>query len=58
MNARLCVLAAAVALAAAVVLGAFGAHAVKTRLAERPGGVVQQSSPIPDLRPALLGRLA
>jgi uncharacterized membrane protein YgdD (TMEM256/DUF423 family) len=33
MNARRCVLAAAVALAAAVVLGAFGAHAVKSRLA-------------------------
>ena len=33
MNARLCVLAAAVALAAAVGLGAFGAHAVKNRLA-------------------------
>jgi uncharacterized membrane protein YgdD (TMEM256/DUF423 family) len=33
MNARLCVLAAAVALAAAVVLGAFGAHAVKRQLA-------------------------
>jgi uncharacterized membrane protein YgdD (TMEM256/DUF423 family) len=33
MNARLCVLAAAVALAAAVGLGAFGAHAVKSRLA-------------------------
>ena len=33
MNARLCVLAAAVALTAAVGLGAFGAHAVKSRLA-------------------------
>ena len=33
MTARLCVLASAVALAAAVALGAFGAHAVKTRLA-------------------------
>ena len=33
MNARLCVLAAAVALAAAVGLGAFGAHAGKSRLA-------------------------
>lgn len=33
MNARACVLAAAIALVAAVALGAFGAHAVKSRLA-------------------------
>jgi len=33
MNARLCVLLAAVALAAAVALGAFGAHALKAKLA-------------------------
>ncbi len=32
MTARVCVLAAAIALVAAVALGAFGAHAVKTRL--------------------------
>ena len=40
MNARLCVLAA-VALAAAVALGAFGAHAVKTRLAPESFTVYQ-----------------
>ena len=33
MNARLCLLVAALALAAAVALGAFGAHALKGRLA-------------------------
>ena len=33
MNARFCLLIAALALAAAVVLGAFGAHALKGRLA-------------------------
>jgi uncharacterized membrane protein YgdD (TMEM256/DUF423 family) len=33
MNARLCLLIAALALAAAVALGAFGAHALKGRLA-------------------------
>ena len=33
MNARFCLLVAALALAAAVVLGAFGAHALKGRLA-------------------------
>ena len=33
MNARLCVIVSAIALAAAVALGAFGAHAMKTRLA-------------------------
>lgn len=32
MNARACLIAAALALAAAVALGAFGAHALKTRL--------------------------
>jgi uncharacterized membrane protein YgdD (TMEM256/DUF423 family) len=41
MNARLCVLAAAIALAAAVALGAFGAHAVKTRLAPESFAVYQ-----------------
>jgi uncharacterized membrane protein YgdD (TMEM256/DUF423 family) len=41
MNARLCVLAAAAALAAAVALGAFGAHAVKTRLAPESFTVYQ-----------------
>ena len=41
MNARLCVLAAAVALAVAVALGAFGAHAVKTRLAPESFAVYQ-----------------
>lgn len=33
MNARICLLVASLALAAAVALGAFGAHALKTRLA-------------------------
>jgi uncharacterized membrane protein YgdD (TMEM256/DUF423 family) len=33
MNARFCVIVSAIALAAAVVLGAFGAHAMKARLA-------------------------
>ena len=33
MNARLCVIVSAIALAAAVALGAFGAHAMKARLA-------------------------
>jgi len=33
MNARLCVIVSAIALAAAVALGAFGAHAMKSRLA-------------------------
>jgi uncharacterized membrane protein YgdD (TMEM256/DUF423 family) len=33
MNARFCLLVAALALAAAVALGAFGAHAIKDRLA-------------------------
>ena len=33
MNARLCVIVSAVALAAAVALGAFGAHALRARLA-------------------------
>jgi uncharacterized membrane protein YgdD (TMEM256/DUF423 family) len=33
MNARFCLLVAALALAAAVALGAFGAHALKVRLA-------------------------
>jgi uncharacterized membrane protein YgdD (TMEM256/DUF423 family) len=32
MNARLCLVAAAIALAAAVVFGAFGAHALRARL--------------------------
>ncbi len=41
MNARLYVLAAAVALAAAVVLGAFGAHAVKSLLAPESFAVYQ-----------------
>ena len=41
MNARLCVLAAAVALAVAVVLGAFGAHAVKNQLAPELFAVYQ-----------------
>jgi len=41
MTARLCVLASAVALAAAVALGAFGAHAVKTRLAPDSFAVYQ-----------------
>jgi uncharacterized membrane protein YgdD (TMEM256/DUF423 family) len=41
MSARLCVLASAVALAAAVALGAFGAHAVKTRLAPDSFAVYQ-----------------
>ena len=41
MNARLCVFAAAVPLAAAVALGAFGAHAVKTRLAPESFTVYQ-----------------
>ena len=41
MNARLSVLAAAVALAAAVVLGAFGAHAVKSQLAPESFAVYQ-----------------
>src|SRR5260370_38204764 len=41
MNARLCVLAGGVALAAAVALGAFGAHAVKTRLAPESFAVYQ-----------------
>ena len=41
MNARRCVLAAAVALAAAVVLGAFGAHAVKNQLAPELFAVYQ-----------------
>ena len=41
MNARLCVLAAAVALAAAVGLGAFGVHAVKGRLAPELFAVYQ-----------------
>ncbi len=33
MNGRICLLVASLALAAAVALGAFGAHALKTRLA-------------------------
>ena len=33
MNARLCVVVSAIALAAAVALGAFGAHALRARLA-------------------------
>ena len=41
MNARLYVLAAGVALTAAVALGAFGAHAVKTRLAPESLAVYQ-----------------
>ena len=41
MNARLCVFAAAAALVAAVALGAFGAHAVKTRLAPESFTVYQ-----------------
>ena len=41
MSARLYVLAAAVALAAAVGLGAFGAHAVKPRLAPESFAVYQ-----------------
>ena len=41
MNARLCVLVAAIALAAAVALGAFGAHAVKARLAPESFAVYQ-----------------
>ena len=41
MNARLCVLAAAIALAAAVALGAFGAHAIKGRLAPESFAVYQ-----------------
>jgi len=41
MNARLCVLVAAVALAAAVALGAFGAHAFKARLAPESFAVYQ-----------------
>lgn len=41
MNARLCVLAAATALAAAVAFGAFGAHAVRTRLAPESFAVYQ-----------------
>jgi len=41
MNARLCVFAAAAELVAAVALGAFGAHAVKTRLAPESFTVYQ-----------------
>src|SRR5260370_9778526 len=41
MNARLCVLAGGVALAAAVALGAFGGHALKTRLAPESFAVYQ-----------------
>ena len=41
MNARRCVLAAAVALAAAVVLGAFGGHVVKSQLAPESLAVYQ-----------------
>jgi uncharacterized membrane protein YgdD (TMEM256/DUF423 family) len=41
MNARLCVLVSAVALAAAVALGAFGAHALKARLAPESFTVYQ-----------------
>jgi len=41
MNARLCVFTAAVTLAAAVVLGAFGAHAVKGRLTPEMFAVYQ-----------------
>ncbi len=41
MNARRCVLAAAVALAAAVVLGAFGGHVVKSRLAPESFAIYQ-----------------
>jgi uncharacterized membrane protein YgdD (TMEM256/DUF423 family) len=41
MNARWCVLAASVALAAAVALGAFGAHAFKARLAPESFAVYQ-----------------
>jgi uncharacterized membrane protein YgdD (TMEM256/DUF423 family) len=41
MNTRLCVLAAAIALATAVALGAFGAHAIKGRLANESFAVYQ-----------------
>ena len=41
MNARWCVLAASLALAAAVALGAFGAHAFKARLAPESFAVYQ-----------------
>ena len=41
MNARWCVLAASVALAVAVALGAFGAHAFKARLAADSFAVYQ-----------------
>jgi uncharacterized membrane protein YgdD (TMEM256/DUF423 family) len=41
MNARLCVLAAAAALATAVALGAFGAHAIKIRVAPELFAVYQ-----------------
>ncbi|HXX85887.1 MAG TPA: DUF423 domain-containing protein [Casimicrobiaceae bacterium] len=41
MNARLCVIVSAVALAAAVALGAFGAHALKVRLAPESFAVYQ-----------------
>jgi uncharacterized membrane protein YgdD (TMEM256/DUF423 family) len=41
MNARLCVLVAAVMLAAAVALGAFGAHALKPKLAPESFAVYQ-----------------
>ena len=41
MNARLCVFVAAIALAAAVALGAFGAHALRARLAPESFAVYQ-----------------
>lgn len=41
MNARLCILAAALALVAAVALGAFGAHALRARLAPESLAVYQ-----------------
>jgi uncharacterized membrane protein YgdD (TMEM256/DUF423 family) len=43
MNARFCLLIAALALAAAVVLGAFGAHALKGRLAAEVLAVLPQN---------------
>jgi uncharacterized membrane protein YgdD (TMEM256/DUF423 family) len=41
MTARLCVLAGAIALAAAVALGAFGAHAIKERIAAESFSIYQ-----------------